>query len=263
MSERPVSASIRRYARPHRGRPVAPTSATLRRGAAPTRTRLLALRVLERVQRAGAYADVLLHSTLARSELTAPDRAFATELVYGTLRWRGHLDYMIGRFLDRDIEKLEPLVATALRLGAYQILFADRVPTTAAVDESVRCVRAGGIERATGLVNAVLRRLAAEHADIEMPSLDDDPVGYLIHALSIPMWIASRWIDLYGPQEAAELARASNEPPPLTVRANLHQKSAAELLPELRQRFPDAHACRYARDGLVLGRRGNRQQDLG
>lgn len=66
------------------------------RAAAPTRTRILAMRVLERVQRAGAYADVLLHDTLARSDLGAPDRAFATELVYGTLRWRGRLDFLIS-----------------------------------------------------------------------------------------------------------------------------------------------------------------------
>jgi 16S rRNA (cytosine967-C5)-methyltransferase len=103
----------------------------------------LALRVLERVQRAGAYADLLLHSTLARSSLNAPDRAFATEIVYGTLRWRGRIDYMLGRCLEGDLEKLEPMVATALRLGAYQILFTASVPATAAVDESPstnRCV---------------------------------------------------------------------------------------------------------------------------
>jgi 16S rRNA (cytosine967-C5)-methyltransferase len=217
--------------------------------------------VLERVQRAGAYADLLLHSTLARSSLNAPDRAFATEIVYGTLRWRGRIDYLLGRCLEGDLEKLEPLVATALRLGAYQILFAASVPATAAVDESVRCVRASGGERATGLVNAVLRRLATEHERIALPSLNDDPLGHLIHAQSLPMWIAARWIECYGPEEAAALARACNEAPPLTVRANPHQATRAELLEELRPRFPEARPCRYARYGLVLGRRGNAALD--
>jgi 16S rRNA (cytosine967-C5)-methyltransferase len=221
----------------------------------------LALRVLERVQRAGAYADLLLHSTLARSSLNAPDRAFATEIVYGTLRWRGRLDYMLGRCLDGDLEKLEPLVATALRLGAYQLLFNDGVPATAAVDESVRCVRACGGERATGLVNAVLRRLAAEREQIALPSLNDDPLGHLIHALSLPMWLAARWIECYGPEEAAALARACNETPPLTVRVNPHQATPTELLEELRRRFPEVRPCRYARYGLTLGRRGNAALD--
>ena len=252
MSIRPADGRVGRL---HRGRPAAKRGQRSR--GAPTLTRLLALRVLERVQRAGAYADVLLHFQLAHSDLTAPDRAFATELVYGTLRWRGRIDFCLQQVLDRDLDKLEPLVATALRLGAYQLLFSDRVPATAAVDESVRCVRAAGVERATGLVNAVLRRLAAEHAALSIPSLADDPLAHLTHALSIPGWIAARWLALFGPDEAAALARASNEAPPLTVRANLERTSAAALLGELRERFPEAQPCRIARAGIVLGRRGN------
>ena len=152
------------------GRPTGPRRGPPRRAGAdlhahaPTRARLLALRVLERVQRAGAYADVLLHSQLARSGLGPVDRAFATELVYGTLRWRGRIDYLLGRFLDRPLDRVEGIAATALRLGAYQILFNDRVPTSAAVDEAVRCARAAGAERVTGLVNAVLRKLSQHHA---------------------------------------------------------------------------------------------------
>ncbi|MBW2288070.1 MAG: 16S rRNA (cytosine(967)-C(5))-methyltransferase RsmB [Deltaproteobacteria bacterium] len=234
-----------------------------RRRGAPTRTRLLALRVLERVQRAGAFADIALSHALSRSGLSAPDRAFATELVYGTLRWRGRIDYLLEQCLDRDLEKLEPLVATALRLGAYQLVFTNSVPATAAVDESVRCVRAAGVERATGLVNAVLRRLAAEHTRIPLPELDSDPVDHLVHALSLPRWIAKRWLSIYGPTEASALARASNEPPPLTVRVNRQRRSVAELLAEVSERFPDAVRCQLALDGIQLGRRGNPGLDPG
>jgi 16S rRNA (cytosine967-C5)-methyltransferase len=213
------------------------------------------------VQRAGAYADLLLHASLARSALSAPDRAFATELVYGTLRWRGRIDHLLRRCLDRDLERLEPLVATALRLGAYQILFAARVPASAAVDESVRCVRALGAERSTGLVNAVLRRLAREHDAIALPALLDDPLGHLMHTLSLPQWIAARWIESYGPEEAAALAAACNEVPPLTVRANPQVISRDALLDELRTRYPEARPCRFAPHGIVLGRRGNPSLD--
>jgi 16S rRNA (cytosine967-C5)-methyltransferase len=118
-------------------------------------------------------------------------------------------------------------------------------------------VRAAGVERATGLVNAVLRRLAAEHGALTLPTLAEDPLAHLTHALSIPDWIATRWLALYGPEEAAALARASNEPPPLTVRANLQRTTPAALLAELLERFPEARPCRIARDGLVLGRSGN------
>jgi 16S rRNA (cytosine967-C5)-methyltransferase len=244
----------KRRKRPHRGRPQRPGAAG--RGA-PTLARLLALRVLERVQRAGAYADLALHAQLGRSDLPAADRAFATDLVRGTLRWRGRLDFLLSQLVDRDLEKLEPLVTNALRLGAYQIVCNERVPDRAAVDQTVRCVRAAGNDRATGLVNAVLRRLAAEHASMPLPALENDPLGHLCHALSLPSWLATRWLDLYGPEGAAALARASNEVPPLTVRANRQRTSPEELLAELRERWPEAAPCRFARDGIVLGRRGN------
>lgn len=239
-----------------RGRPNRPAGGGNGRGA-PTRTRLLALRVLERVQRSSAYADVLLHSHLGRSPLSAADRAFVTDLVNGTLRWRGRLDFLLSQLLDRDLEKLEPLVANALRLGAYQIAMHPRVPDSAAVDQTVRCVRAAGGERATGLVNAVLRRLAAEQERIALPSLESDPLGHLTHELSLPAWLAARWLEDFGPAQAAQLARASNDVPPLTVRVHRGRASVRGLLEELRERHPEAAPCHFAADGLVLGRRGN------
>jgi 16S rRNA (cytosine967-C5)-methyltransferase len=213
--------------------------------------------VLERVERSGAYADLLLNAQLGRSDLAAGDRAFTTDLVNGTLRWRGRLDYLLTQLLERDLEKLDPLVANALRLGAYQIVCNERVPNSAAVDQTVRCVRAAGAERATGLVNAVLRKLAAQHADMPLPELASDALGHLTHALSLPPWLADRWLAKLGAEEAAALANACNAIPPLTIRANRLTTSRDALLAELKERFPDAEACRYASDGIVLGRRGN------
>jgi 16S rRNA (cytosine967-C5)-methyltransferase len=217
--------------------------------------------VLERVSSAGAYADLLLHSALARSSLNAPDRAFATDLVYGTLRWRGKIDYYLSHFVDQDLTKLEPLVASTLQLGAYQLLCTDRIPASAAVDQSVRCIRAAGMGRATGLVNAVLRRLSLEHDKIMLPSVHDDPTAHLTHALSLPRWLAERWIERFGVEGAVELAKASNQLPPLTIRANRARGDAGELLQDLLENFPDAAACRFARDGIVLGRKGNPARD--
>ena len=245
--------------RRNRGRPGAARG--VGRGAQPTQARLLAVRVLDRVQRSRAYADLSLHHYLSQSTLSGVDRALATELVYGTLRWRGRIDYLLRHVLEQPIEKLEPPVASTLRVGAYQLVFSDRIPASAAVDESVRCIRALGVERATGLVNAVLRRLSAEHQQIPLPSLDEDPAGHLTHALSLPAWIADCWLQTYGPVDAAALARASNEPPPLTVRTNIRKLAREELLEKLRPRFPDAELCRYARHGIRLGRRGDPARD--
>jgi 16S rRNA (cytosine967-C5)-methyltransferase len=233
-----------------------PQGIAARRHAAPTQARLLAARVLERVERARAYADLTLQAALARAPLGPRDRAFTTELVYGTLRWRGRLDHLLGRVLDREPAKLEPGVRTLLRLGAYQILFCDGVPDSAAVDQTVRSARALGAERASGLVNAVLRRLAQQRDALVLPALADDPRAHLEHALGIPGWIAERWLAALGPDEAAALAAASNAVPPVTARANLARLSREELLARLLPRFPEARPCAFAPAGIVLGHGG-------
>ncbi len=238
-------------------------SAGSRKTAGPTAPRMIAIRVVERVQRAGAYADLALHHALVHSRIPAADRALATELVYGTLRWRGRLDYLIAKALDRDLSKLEPLVTSALRVATYQLFFSDRIPANAAVDEAVRCVRAMGLERATGLVNAVLRRLAREGDQIEFPKLEDDPLEYLVHAGSLPEWLARRWLSEFGAEEAAKLAATMNEPAPLTIRVNRTKKTRDEILPELRERFPEAEPCRHSPDGIILGRKGDAGHDPG
>jgi 16S rRNA (cytosine967-C5)-methyltransferase len=225
-----------------------------RKTAGPTAPRMIAIRVVERVQRAGAYADLALHHALVQSRMPPADRGLATELVYGTLRWRGRLDYLINQALDRDPAKLEPLVTSTLRVGAYQLFFSDRIPATAAVDEAVRCARALGLERATGLVNAVLRKLAREGEEIPLPGIEDDPIEHLVHTCSLPEWLAKRWLEQYGIEEASKLALAMNEPAPVTIRINRTLTTREALIEELKDRFPEAKPCRYAPDGIVLGR---------
>jgi 16S rRNA (cytosine967-C5)-methyltransferase len=245
--------------RRHRGSPR--SEAGPRRNGTPTQTRLLAVRVLERVERAGAYADLALHAALRRSRLAPVDRALATELVYGTLRWRGRLDFLLSRVLEREFKTLEPLVATLLRVGAYQLVFTRSVPDSAAVDQTVRCARAVGAERATGLVNGVLRRLARVHAKIPLPDLLEDPLGHLTGVLSLPPWIAERWLEIFGAEEAALLAKASNSVPPLTARANPLRNTRDALIEELAPRLPEVRPCRLAPRGLVLGHRGHPAHD--
>jgi len=172
------------------------------------------------------------------------------------------LDYALESALERPLNEIEPLVLTTLRVGAYQLMFSDRIPDSAAVDESVRCARAIGADRATGLVNAVLRRTARERDTLEWPELSEDPIGHLVHALSLPPWLAERWLNDYGAEEAAALAKASNTPPPLTVRANPLHGDRNRLAESLSSTFfPETRPCRYAPRGLVLGHGGDPGRD--
>src|SRR4051812_36695515 len=107
-----------------------------------------------------AYANLLLPRLLRERGISGRDAAFATEVTYGTLRWQGVLDIVIGSASGRDVAALDPPVRTVLRIGAYQLLHM-RTPAHAAVHESVELARRGCGPKPVGLVNAILRKVAA------------------------------------------------------------------------------------------------------
>jgi 16S rRNA (cytosine967-C5)-methyltransferase len=182
--------------------------------------RKIAWSVLERVERDRSFADLALHGALRDSQLERRDRAFATELVYGTLRMRGRLDAALGQVLDRPLRKLEPPLRQLMRLGAYQLLCLPGARAAAAVDECVKLAKQGELARASGLVNAVLRSLSRrlEAGELRFPSLADDPQAHLTHWLSLPDWLAQRWLAELGVEAAAALAETCLGAPPRTVR---------------------------------------------
>ena len=198
--------------------------------------RELALQVLHDAESRGAYADRLLETRLRGSTLPARDAALVTTLVMGALRHRALLDHHIESFMGarRDGFAGLPLwIRTALRLGAYQMLVLSRIPVSAAVTESVELAKRYGHPGTAGLVNAVLRRLAAgERA--ALPDRDRDPAAYLAIATSHPRWLVDRWLSRYGAAEAERLLAADNEEPAVTVRPNRVRLKSASLEAALR-----------------------------
>ncbi|HJQ84530.1 MAG TPA: transcription antitermination factor NusB, partial [Candidatus Binatia bacterium] len=173
--------------------------------------RALAHEVLVRVETTDAFADVLLADRVAGAALDAADLALLTRLVYGTLAWQGRLDHRLRPLLRTPLDRLDPPVRAALRLGAYQLLFLDRVPAYAAVDRSVGL--AG--RRASGLVNAVLRRLAGGGPE---PALPDDPLDRLAVEWSHPRWLVERLARELPAEELPHALAANNERGATTVR---------------------------------------------
>jgi 16S rRNA (cytosine967-C5)-methyltransferase len=208
--------------------------------------------VLERVERDRAFADLALHAALRASGLSRRDRGFATELVYGTLRLRGRLDAAIEQVLDRPLRKTEPRLRQLLRLGAYQILCLPGARAAAAVDESVELLKRADLARAAGLANAVLRRLAraSEQGELRFPAFADDPLGHLCQWLSLPAWLAERWLAELGPAAAAALAETCIGPPPRTVRvaARADRDALARQLGGQATRFAPRGITGLARD---------------
>jgi len=181
-----------------------------------TAARSVAFRILREIDRGGStLADLLAHPSAER--LSRRDRAFLHELVLGTLRHRGALDHALAPHVDRPLAELDADVLAVLRLGANQLLRL-RVPPRAAVSESVDLARQNA-PRASGLVNAVLRRLA-RHGAPSAPDPRADPLGWLTTTGSLPRWIAERWIDRLGPENAVARGRVLLDPPAPVFRSN-------------------------------------------
>lgn len=212
--------------------------------------RALALDVLSQMERRDAYADVLLNAALDRAPaMAARDRALASHLVYGVLRWRNRLDHHLGRYCRQPLKKLHPLVLHLLRLGAYQILFLDRVPDRAAVSEAVALAHYCGQVPASGLINAVLRRVAEAG-----PALPETLSGAKRLALlfGCPDWLVERWLAEHGAEGAEHLCRGASQVPQLWLRVNTGRVSREEALARLGREGIEAVAGAYAPEAVGL-----------
>ena len=193
----------------------------------------------------GAYSNVVLPPMLRDSALDPRDRAFATELVYGTLRQRRALDYLLSLSADRPLRELDTPTRVALRLGAYQLT--RNVPAHAAVSETVAIAP----RRARGYVNAVLRAVARVGPNWPWPG--GESVAALAVRLSYPDWIVEGLIAQYGLADARASLEVANEPPPVALRVNPERATVQAVAGELRAAGVEVTRGTLA-DGAVLAR---------
>ena len=197
----------------------------------PSNPREAALRILQAVETRSAFSDRLLDGAHARGGPDPRDQALMHELVKGTLRWRGRIDWVLDSRVHIGLSQVQSWAKNALRLGAYQILFLDRVPAHAAVDESVKLATRYGHAGTAGLVNSVLRRLAEEKDSIQYPEGDD------AESLSIwgshPRWIVERWLARFGADRTRALLLADNRPARSGLRVNTLRGTREQLIARL------------------------------
>ncbi len=212
--------------------------------------RTLAIQVLARVRATDAYLNVVLDTALSEAPpRDSRDAGFATELVYGTTRRQLALDYAIARFSDRKLATLEDRVLAALRVGAYQ-LFHTRVPARAAVAETVQALKELGLSRASGFVNAILRKLAT------LPGPPLPPESQVAEYLSIreshPRWLVERWLRHFGRERAEAMLVADNQTPPVVVRVNTAKVTREALLAQLREVGLEGQPTPTSPVGIIL-----------
>jgi 16S rRNA (cytosine967-C5)-methyltransferase len=238
--------------------------------------RLAAFRALRQL----SESSIDLGEALRRARDPLPDvrdRALATDLVTGTLRWRGAIDYQLASRLARPLARTDAIVLDALRLGAYQLLYLDRVPHAAVVHDSVELVKRFRVASAASLVNAVLRRLARDRGALAWPPrppLATDEISrqrlsdYLAVVHSHPSWLVGRWMDRYGAHTTESWLAFNNASAPLTLAPNRLRLTRDQLAARLEAEgmattpTPIAPHGLIARDAGVLGTDAFRRGDF-
>jgi len=190
--------------------------------------RAAAFDILMSVEREDAFASELLHARRF-AQLSPADHGLLTELVMGVLRWRSRLDGAIGSVSSQPIEKLDAEVLNALRLGAYQLGWLERVPDRAAIHESVELVKTARKRSASGFANAVLRKLAADRGWRERKQEDSASVDSLAEQFAHPAWLVERWSVQFGSEHARKICEYDQQPPVTAIRLR-----DPEAEPELR-----------------------------
>ena len=213
-----------------------------------------ALRALVACEQQGAWSDGFLKKILRTAGLDSRDAALTTRLCFGVLQNRLLLDYYLGKLSTVKLEKMEPAVRNSLRLGAYQVLFLDRVPDHAAVSEAVDLARKGSKNpRSAGLVNGVLRSLVRQKDSLEPP--EDPAVRY-----SHPQWLADLFTRRLGREEAAALMAANNGEPPTCAQVNTTRATVEEVTDSLRTEGVEVQPHPWLPNCLLLSHTGSLEE---
>ena len=185
-----------------------------------------ALKTLIQFRREKAWPDLYLKNIL--SELSAEDAALATAITYGVLQNMGLIDHYISHYSSIKLNKIMPQVLDALRCGIYQIVFMDKIPTFAAVNETVALVKKHANPHAAAFANAVLRKIASNKEDL--PSVSStDPIKYLSTRYSHPLWLVSKLAQQFGYTETENILSANNTDAPIYIRVNTLKTTTEQL----------------------------------
>ncbi len=209
--------------------------------------RYAAYKVLYAVYAEGAYVNLALADVLGHMDLRAQDKALASAIVYGCVKYQLYLDYIIGKFSSVKVKKLSMHVLLLLRIGLFQIMKLDRVPDSAAVDE---CVRLAGklAYRSKGFINGVLRSAVREKDKIVLPQKAEERMSVVY---SFPPALTAHWVQLYGQERTESLMEAFCAPPAMHVRVNTLKATPTQVRAQLEQDGVTVTDARFD-DALVL-----------
>lgn len=217
----------------------------------PINARLVALRVIDSVFSNGAYSNIALNRAFAVNQISDLDRRFVTELVYGCIKAKGTLDWILEQNVSRPLNKISPAILNILRLGVFQIFFLERIPASAACNEAVNLAKKFGHIGTVKFVNAVLRNCVRNKEKIVYPSIQENELLYLALKLQHPEWLIKRWIRDYGIEDTIKLCVFNNQVPPVTLRVNTLVITRDKLLNKLAEDGFQVRPSEWSEDGIV------------
>ncbi len=191
-------------------------------------SREIALQVLAETEK-GAYSNLVLNNYLEKIN-DKRDKALTTEIVYGVLRNKNRLDYLISFFSSRSLTKIDNLVLLALRIGLYQLVILDKIPERAAINETVKALKGKVNKGAVGFVNGLLRNYTRKWREVTYPDPQKDPVNFLEVYYSHPRWLIELWIQEYGYDKTEQLCRYNNLQGELTIRINSLKYTVSDII---------------------------------
>ena len=215
--------------------------------------RQIAFQALLKTEKDGAFSNLALDAVLSKSDLDTRDKSFVSNLFYGVIERQLTIDYNLSLYLTKPLKKLKPEVLTIMRSGAYQILFMDKVPDSAAVNESIKLSKKNGADYASGLINAVLRKVAAK--GLVLPE-DENSAEYLSIKYSCPLWLTEKWSAEYGKEDTIKLLEASLGTADTYIRVNTTKTTDVELIDKLNNEGVSAEKT-YNENTLKISLKGN------
>lgn len=217
--------------------------------------RHFALKVIYQVNEEDAFANIALDQAFSQFQLNDPrDKGLATELVYGCIKFRGRLDWVIDQYAKPKVEKMAPWIRNIIRLGLYQIMFLDKVPVSAAINESVKLAKKYGHQGTVKFVNGVLRNIERNKEKIVYPDITKEPVQHIGIFYSFPIWLVERWVRDFGIENTVKLCTFFNNPSSLWIRTNTLRTNREDLKEALNRLNINSEESIKTPDGLkILG----------
>ncbi|WP_425448971.1 16S rRNA (cytosine(967)-C(5))-methyltransferase RsmB [Dethiothermospora halolimnae] len=207
-------------------------------------------KILYEINEKDAFSNMAINKNI--KGIRDNDIGLVREIVYGVLENKIYIDFIIKKFSKIKLRKISPAIKNILEMGIYQIIFLDRIPDSAAVNESVKLSKKYGHKGTHGFVNGVLRNVVRNKNKIELPDKKNNPIQYLSVKYSHPEWMIKKWIKDYGYSFAEGICIANNKKPHLNIRVNTLKTSREELFHSLESKNLKVKYTKYAKEGLII-----------